>query len=161
MQSFGADELSLPTYRRYLLLQWRLHAPLEVALARWLPADWVTLRLRKSDWLRRDLQTLGWQPVESPAQRCEIESVAQALGVLYVLEGSTLGLQVVRRQLQQRHPAVLCASRFILGYGADTGRHWRDFLARLETLDRAGWPLAESAACATFAHFLDAFSRVE
>jgi heme oxygenase len=161
MQSFAADRLSMPVYRSYLLLQWRLHVPLEIELARWLPGEWAGLRLRKSEWLLQDLQAMGGRATESLESPCVVESWAQALGMLYVLEGSTMGLQVVRKQLQLRHPEVQLAGRFMLGYGPDTGRHWREFLAHLESLDAVDWPQAELAACATFDHFLGAFSKVE
>jgi heme oxygenase len=47
----------------------------------------------------------------------------------------------------------------MLGYGPETGRHWRDFLALLESLAPPDWPVAEEAACAAFDHFLSGFSR--
>jgi heme oxygenase len=49
----------------------------------------------------------------------------------------------------------------MLGYGPDTGRHWRDFLTRFESLAQADWPRAEEAASATFDTFLDGFSQVD
>jgi heme oxygenase len=161
MRAFAADSLSIPVYCNYLSLQWRLHAPLETALARWLPTEWVSLRLRKCDWLQQDLQAMGARPADALAAPCEIESWTQALGVLYVLEGSTLGLQVVRKQLQHKHPTLQLAGRFMLGYGPETGRHWREFLAQLESAPEQEWPQVEAAACATFDHFLGAFSGVE
>jgi heme oxygenase len=161
MLALAADSLSIPAYCRYLLLQWRLHAPFEASIWRWLPPDWAALRLRKSEWLCQDLQSIGARPVESFTPAGGIDSWAQAMGVLYVLEGSTLGLQVVRKQLQDKHPALQHAGRFMLGYGPDTGRHWRAFLAQFESLAEAEWPLAEEAASATFDHFLEEFSSVE
>jgi len=161
MLVFAAGRLSVPVYCRYLSLQWRLHAPLEASLAPWLPPDWVALRLRKSEWLRQDLQSIGAPPVETFARTGGIYSWAQALGVLYVLEGSTLGLQVVRKQLEDRHPALEHAGRFMLGYGPDTGRYWRTFLQQFESLPEAEWPIAAQAVVATFDHFLEEFSRVE
>jgi heme oxygenase len=161
MRAFAAESLSIPVYGRYLSLQWQLHAPLEASLARWLPAEWVALRLRKSEWLCNDLQSIGARHPDSVAPARGVDSWAHALGVLYVLEGSTLGLQVVRKQLQDVHPALRDAGRFMLGYGPDTGRHWRDFLAQFESLAEVEWPLAEEAAGATFDHFLDKFSRIE
>lgn len=161
MRAFDADSLSMPAYRSYLSLQWRLHAPLETLLARWLPAQWGELRLRKAEWLLQDLLAMDARPDLALPAPCTLDSWAHALGMLYVLEGSTLGLQVVRKQLQHRHRALEVASRFMLGYGAETGRHWRDFLVLLEALPEAEWPLAEATACTTFDHFLRAFSSVD
>lgn len=161
MRAFAADSLSIPVYGTYLALQWQLHAPLEALLTKWLPADWAALRLRKSDWLFQDLQAIGMRPAPSIAAAGGVDSWAEALGILYVLEGSTLGLQVVRKQVQAKHPVLQAAGRFMLGYGAETGRHWRDFLLHLETVAPADWPLAEEAASDTFDRFLRAFSLAE
>ena len=158
MAAFSAEQMPVAVYGRYLQLQWRLHAPLERALAPWLPPEAAALRLRKCEWLLQDLQALGESPAEPLAAPGTVTSWAQALGVLYVLEGSTLGLQVVRKQAQQQHPALQQATRFMLGYGPDTGRRWREFLAQLEALEEAGWPAAAAAAVSTFDHFLQGFS---
>jgi heme oxygenase len=160
MASFMADRLSVQFYRQYVHLQWRLHAPLEPAIAPWLPPESAELRLRKCSWLLQDLQALGVRPAEPLIAPGPIATRAQAMGVLYVLEGSTLGLQAVRKQLQSQHPALQEAGRFMLGYGTETGRRWREFLAQLESVDEAEWPLAEAAASATFDYFFEAFSSV-
>jgi heme oxygenase len=154
-------ELSIAQYTHYLSLQLRLHAPLEAGLARHLPADWIELRLRKSEWLRADLRALGVDPAPDAQVAADIDSWPRALGTLYVLEGSTLGLQVVRKKLQDAHPAAQGAGRFMLGYGPDTGRHWLQFLARLETLPLDSWPDAEEAAAAVFTTFLNGFSQAD
>ena len=159
MSSFRAESLSVRAYGLYLQLQWQLHASLEPAIAPWLSAEWAGPRLRKCEWLLQDLQILGLAPAEPMATPYRVASRTEAMGVLYVLEGSTLGLQVVRKQLQDEHLALQHAGRFMLGYGPETGRHWRDFLAQLESIDEGEWPLAEAAACATFDYFLQAFSR--
>jgi heme oxygenase (biliverdin-IX-beta and delta-forming) len=167
MCTFADANLSTEVYGAYLCLQWQLHSPLEASLLRWLPPACAELRLQKCDWLRNDLQAMGMWPAASESVVTDADadagvgSWAQAMGVLYVLEGSTLGLQVVRKQLQDKHPALRDAGRFMLGYGQDTGRHWRDFLVQLETVAEVDWPLAEEAASATFDSFLEGFSRFE
>jgi heme oxygenase len=163
MRKFADTNLSPDVYGAYLSLQWQLHSPIEASLARWLPPTCAKLRLHKCDWLRHDLQAMGvWPAVsESVVAVAGVGSWAHAMGVLYVLEGSTLGLQVVRKQLQDKHPALRDAGRFMFGYGPDTGRHWRDFLVQLESVAEVEWPLAEEAASATFDSFLEGFSRFE
>lgn len=55
---------------------------------------------------------------------------AEALGMLYVLEGSTLGGRLILRWLEDRgirDPDLA----FLDPYGPDTGRLWRGFLAVL------------------------------
>lgn len=58
---------------------------------------------------------------------------ARAWGMIYVLEGSTLGAQVICRSLE----SCLGISKgkgadFFYGYGQETGKRWTQFLARLE-----------------------------
>ena len=156
MQAFSSGAFSAAQYRHYLGLQLSLHAPLEVALAAWWPTADAALRLCKSDWLRADLAQLGGTPSAATALPT-IRSQAQAMGVMYVLEGGTLGLQVVRKRLQHAHPALQGADRFLRGYGADTGLRWRNFVAALDALPAAQWPAATAAACATFAAFQSEF----
>lgn len=60
-----------------------------------------------------------------PANRCE------ALGLCYVVEGSTLGGKVILRELAARGVCGEDLSAFD-PYGAETGRRWRDFLSVLE-----------------------------
>jgi heme oxygenase len=54
-------------------------------------------------------------------------SAAEALGMLYVLEGSTLGGRMILRALAERgvHDPAL---QFLDPYGTDTGARWRAFL---------------------------------
>jgi heme oxygenase len=157
MRAFSGGNPSIGEYVDYLSRQRSLHAPLEAALSRWLPPDWVDLRLRKSSWLLHDLRMLG-APGDAPdVEVPSIGSWAEALGVLYVLEGGTLGLQVVRKRLQADHPALHAAGSFLHGYGPDTGRHWRGFVQVLEELPPAEWPAAVGAARSTFASFLNLY----
>jgi heme oxygenase len=56
---------------------------------------------------------------------------AEALGMIYVLEGSTLGGRLILRSVSERGVDV-SDLRFLDPYGADTGRRWRRFLAVLQ-----------------------------
>lgn len=153
MQVISGGAPTVGEYQDFLEGHLSMHAPLEAALLAWLPKDWCELRLVKAHWLRDDLQALGCVAPPAPAHAPDITSQAQAMGILYVLEGGTLGLQVVRKRMQTDHPACTAASRFMVGYGSETGRNWLAFLDRLERLPTQTWPQALDAACATFAAF--------
>lgn len=148
-------------YRDYLAGQLWLHAPLEAALGPWVPQAWRSARLVKSRWLRNDLDVLGSEAgaaadAEAGTERghpVAISSEAQAFGILYVLEGATLGLQVLHKRIGVGSLRRSAASRFMLGYGEATGANWREFVARLETLPSAVWPQVLDAATETFAAF--------
>jgi hypothetical protein len=55
---------------------------------------------------------------------------AEAFGMLYVLEGSTLGGRIILRTLSDRGVSDPALS-FLDPYGAATGQRWRDFIAVL------------------------------
>jgi heme oxygenase len=123
------------------------HAPLEARLTH---VDWAAVGLdwearRKAPLLARDLLQLGRSAREVGAlPRCDVlpdtASLARALGCAYVLEGATLGGQLVRRHLQRTlalTPESGCA--FFAAYGDRVGPMWRDFTARLASaVDHGG-----------------------
>ena len=157
MLAFATGAFSATQYRRHLGLQLALHAPLEAALTAWWPTADAAQRLCKADWLRADLAGLGETNWGATAAIPPITSHAQAMGAMDVLEGGTLGLQVVRKRLQDEHPALRGADRFLRGYGTDTGLRWRSFVTAMDALPAEQWPAATASACATFAAFETAF----
>jgi heme oxygenase len=58
----------------------------------------------------------------------EVGSLGQALGCLYVMEGSTLGGRFIARRLHE-HLGLTPASgaAFFHGYGEETGSRWKAF----------------------------------
>jgi heme oxygenase (biliverdin-IX-beta and delta-forming) len=55
-------------------------------------------------------------------------SLAYALGYAYVIEGSTLGGRVILKQVGPALKLETSGTHFFTGYGADTGKYWKDFL---------------------------------
>lgn len=153
MRSFAGGNATLCDYRIYLRRQFRLHASLEPDVGPWVPHGWKQDRLVKVEWLLDDLHAVGAETDYRPIKRPAITSTAEALGTLYVLEGGTLGLQVLRKRLHPDHPALHGAGRFMRGYELNTGRNFREFIDRLETLPASQWPPAIAAAIATFSAF--------
>jgi heme oxygenase len=163
MLSMSTGSPSIDDYTQYLLRQFHLNAALEARLDPWLPAALAAQRLVKAQWLRCDLSLLGVSNVDTFSSEAvsyapKIVSFAHAMGMLYVLEGATLGLQVVRRQLEHGHPATDSAGRFLQAYGAQTGKRWREFLEQLEAMPRECWPEVERGSQEAFTAFIDAFS---
>lgn len=108
-----------------------LHAAIEDAAEPWL-ADVPSLGFserRRTGLLARDLADLGVGHLP-PAPLAAGDS-AEAMGMLYVAEGSTLGGQVIRRSVTD-----MAGLGFLDPYGAETGVRWRGFLAVLEDLAR-------------------------
>jgi heme oxygenase (biliverdin-IX-beta and delta-forming) len=121
-------------YRRHLEALWGLHAPLEERLAAQLAGPVPALRIaerRKTALLEEDLRALG-HDAESLAKLARapwlppLPGVPEALGCCYVLEGSTLGGQVILRQLQRHFEGVQVGPfAFLRAYGEQTGPMWR------------------------------------
>lgn len=112
-------------------------APLEVALfssndlEHWLPD---APSRQKSALLRRDVDFLGG--TSEGLAYCEdlpaLTSLGQKLGCLYVLEGSTLGGQVITRLAAEQGYAPPDGCRFFSSYGTQVGAMWKTFGERLE-----------------------------
>ena len=115
-----------------------LHAEAEAALAPWL-ADLAGLEFdarRRSVQLAVDLAVLDGDPPSKPEHALAVTSVSEALGRMYVLEGSTLGGQVIRRAVEARGDGMRGLS-FLDPYGERVGERWRAFLAVVDRHVRA------------------------
>ena len=91
----------------------------------------------KTEWLKNDLAQLGLAASEiSALPRCadlpELADVSVAVGSLYVLEGSTLGGQIISRHLREKlaiYPDT--GGQYFNSYGSNTGKMWRGILDAL------------------------------
>lgn len=119
---------------------WGLYSPLEHALYM---IDWENTGIRfeerrKLAWIESDLTLLRVGGRISPNLECcldlpRLDCVAAGLGALYVIEGSTLGGQVVMRRLQRiLGISPLAGGRFFASYGDNIGTMWRRYIDSLE-----------------------------
>ncbi len=110
---------------------------------------------RRLHLLRADLATVGLSARAArmlPACPLPVlRGAAEALGSLYVMEGSTLGGQVIERNVERCLGLDgRCGCTYFAGYGTDTGRMWRLFLARLDLVPVADAERVADGAVATF-----------
>lgn len=109
---------------------------------------------RRLHLLAADLAALGLSPAAVRAlPRCSppLRDASEALGSLYVMEGSTLGGRAITRHVSNRlglDGATGCA--YFAGYGAATTPMWRSFLLRLEAADTLDAGRIAAGASATF-----------
>lgn len=94
----------------------------------------------------------------TPSTPCPaaLDTPAACLGALYVLEGATLGGQVLRREMARRLGVHADnGGAFLDVYGTETGRRWKDFLDYLGRLplDADATQRAVDAARSTFSGF--------
>lgn len=126
----------------YCALLARLHglySRLESALEPW-SDEFVDLGLdydkrKKLNLLTNDLRHFGWNSLTSFGDdfSLRIETFPQAVGCLYVLEGSTLGGQVISKHLKSKLQLNEDGTglSFYQSYGSSTGQMWRNFCESL------------------------------
>lgn len=108
------------------------HAAIEKSLAR---VDWQTLNFdfesrRKRFLLEKDLQSFGVNvaEVEMWADLPAIRAASEAVGCLYVLEGSTLGGRIISRHLREKLELnAENGAAYFNSYGERVGEMWMAF----------------------------------
>jgi heme oxygenase len=156
------DNLTLQRHRETLVAFLGFLEPWEDAVAASVRGDASLLRCvderRKLPALRHDLIALGMAEAELDAlPRCEelpdVSDPGRALGSMYVIEGSTLGGQVLSRHVEQTlgmRDGV--GYSYYQSYGGRVGAMWKQFR---ELLLARSSPARDdqmvSAACETFA----------
>jgi heme oxygenase len=136
--------------RRGLIARFHaLHVDGEAAMTPWLAGlDGLDFAARRrSPALKRDLAAVGGATL--PSEPIPVGGVGEALGLMYVLEGSTLGGRVIRKQVAARGGDMAGLS-FLDPYGDGVGERWRSFLAVLEAEPDVDAVVA--GACAGFRH---------
>lgn len=114
---------------------------------------------RKTAWLDADLRVLRPgalpEPPSEPRGLPVPRTVGEAMGMLYVAEGSTLGGRQIASRIAALGLDAGRGGRFFHGYGARTGAMWRAFVATLEGLadDPTEIERAVVSARMTFEHF--------
>ncbi|MEW4564856.1 biliverdin-producing heme oxygenase [Bremerella sp. JC770] len=99
-------------------------------------ADWFKTR-RTSAWAKSDLDDLaaahtGMEPFRHPDPQTAdqlylwVKKPADAAGILYVLEGSTMGSQFLCKLASANFDSTVDAPvKFLNAYGKDTARRWQ------------------------------------
>lgn len=148
------------SYRSLLADLWGFYRPLEARLAAAPMAGLGVdiLQRAKTPWLHADLTAMGLcehDIAELPRTLTlpSIHCAADAFGVLYVIEGASLGGQIILRQIKANLGLTESSgARFFASYGAEVGEYWRSFIAAMEAYggaeERA--QVMQRAALATF-----------
>ncbi len=135
------------------------YAPLEPTISNALGADAAALELArraKLPLIAKDLRALGRTLAEIEAlPRCYnlpcIDNASHAIGALYVIEGATLGGQIIRRHLRESLAIDAdSGAALFTGYGPTTGAMWARFG---EHVDRSSTIATEEAILAAIATF--------
>jgi heme oxygenase len=127
-------------YRRWIARFYGFYQPLESALTKFSGWDGLGVcigsRLHSPD-LAHDLDALGCaapkRMLVAAGGLPNLPSLAHALGALYVLEGATLGGQIILRRILSRPDLSIGAARqFFGGRGREVGPMWQEFRDRLD-----------------------------
>jgi heme oxygenase len=132
-KSLMDGSMSLQQYREFLEKFYGFHVPLEQAMAR-LSWDSVGINFderRKVAFLKQDLHSLGL--TDDDINRLPltndlppIATMEDACGVMYVMEGSTLGGQIQARQVQKMFGLTSeNGAAYFSSYGANVGAMWK------------------------------------
>ncbi len=97
---------------------------------------------KKALFIEEDLKALDISidigtPLEEAFFRNTYPDVYIAAGALYVLEGSTLGGQIIIKHLQKAMPAGFVNAAYFSGYQQKTGSMWKEFLQQLTALPQS------------------------
>jgi heme oxygenase len=152
-QQLVGPDLTIPAYRTILTVYHRYYTAIEPAIEHCLaaagsPFDYV--ERRKRPWLEQDLARFGGSPPPVPLPPAvhlltRLSSLGEAIGVLYAIEGSTLGGQVISRHVgRSLQVDADSGGRFFTGYGAETEARWLQFCQFAEQI--AGAPAELQAA---------------
>ena len=147
------DDFTLEDYRRLLTRFYGYYSPWEERAA--VTAPGLVVPRRKRGSLVMDLEYLG-MPREKilSLPPCDdlppLDTAARVLGSMYVLEGATLGGQVLLRHMRSRFGLRQEGCAFFSGYGERTGAMWKQFGNILKDAPPHWSPEIVSSAIATF-----------
>ena len=128
-RALSAGTLTEAATHRFLAKLYGFVVPFEEQLRRHAAEfgpEWELERRARAHLLRQDLPQAAELPLAPNLP--PLHTRAQLLGGLYVLEGSTLGGQVIARQLAK---AGIPARAYFGGHAEQTGALWKSFTALL------------------------------
>ncbi|WP_413560611.1 biliverdin-producing heme oxygenase [Bdellovibrio sp. HCB209] len=113
----------------------------------------------KTPRIESDLKSLG-TPTKSqpaPSHLPVLDSVPAIAGALYVIEGSSLGGQIITKHLKEKLNMTPEQTQFFGGYGELTGKRWQEFQKWMGELDmnEQNAKLAVSSARETFSSLME------
>lgn len=139
------SHLDAPQTRAALVARFAaMHSAADDALSDWLTpiSDLDYPGRSRAQHFSRDQSELPLTSPPLPPRSPDLANRHEALGLFYVLEGSTLGGHVIRKRLDSAGIGSAGLS-FLDPYEAQSGVRWRDFI---EVLDRESRALGASDA---------------
>jgi len=140
-----SETLTLDAYRRTLERFYGFYLPIESGLMKlggWAERGLDLTQRQKTPLLETDLRFLGVSDPDKLPICTDLPphgTVAAAFGCLYVLEGATLGGQVISQKIRN-HLSVSpdTGGQFFHGYKEKTGLMWQGFRAAITSCVKPG-----------------------
>ena len=159
--------VSLHSYQALLLAYRDIYGNLEPLIIQQLNSGELNFCYQdrlKTPWL---IQDLNYWNVNSPSTEkrlpvCDLvkRDVGALIGILYVVEGSTLGARMINEKfLRESHISASAGGRFFHGYGENTPAMWNAFVTFVQETQNICASRASAAALATFDYFRQALDR--
>lgn len=139
LSSLMTDHLTVESYKRIISKFYTYFLPLEKSIFPFLADEKYIpdfLQRRKASLLLEDL--LYYEVPEKTLSFCvqlpEISNLSQAIGALYVMEGSTLGGRFISKKVNETIGATAnSGAKFYHGYGTETGTFWKKFCSYMSS----------------------------
>ena len=135
-----SDEFSLDDYKKLLVAFYGFYKPFEEKMSAAISRNGVEFDYQErlnAPKLLNDLKYLGTSEteinnIETTEDLPALDSAEKVFGALYVIEGSTLGGQVISRHLRQKFNLDAGnGAAFFSGYGVETGKMWNVFREKI------------------------------
>lgn len=106
----------------------------------------------KTPLLQQDIAAIGLHSLETTCPSIpNFDSVEKIIGYLYVIEGSTMGGQIITKVLRTNLGILPeTGGRYFYGYGKETKSKWDDFCHMLNGVKKTQEDAIVAAACTTF-----------
>ncbi len=133
------DDLRPESYQQLLAGMYSVYEDMENAVCRFPSLNELMTDRSKLKWLESDLLFLshqtGFTPSRPPSDSLQVEE-GTAWGMMYVMEGATLGGAVISRHLANYSWVSDDCLSFFVSYGDQRGKMWKAFIDSLENFNQ-------------------------
>lgn len=150
-----SDNVTVDIYCNYLIKLYPFVNGFEEIIYPLLPHHFLNLSQRKkAHFIDEDLKIYDFSGKNSTVFEESFfketyPDIYSAAGGLYVLEGSTLGGQIIVKHLQKKLAAGFITSAYFSAYQHKTGSMWKEFLQQLTALPKSDFEEQQIIAGAT------------
>lgn len=135
---------NLQDYKNFLYANYALYVTLESKVENALSEEFRTSiqynDRKKLTIIEKEIIALGL-PLLEKTETQTIENQNEAIGILYVMEGSTLGGNVIKKQLSKNEEFANMEFNFLGIYGAEIGNYWKNFISQInEKIQENSYP---------------------